>query len=322
MPIEQIDDYPETMTEFELHWGSVNAALGGAPATDFELLGDYTLADFSADKAAVVTALSDQEGLDNNVDFARSDRDQTRTDLRQRLILFRETAKALLPGSRYLRALPDTPAEQAEAQKLLDAWDDIAHVWAQINTDQPPEIAPAMQLRGGYTLAQFQTEVGTMRTRYDAVKAAERAAGDGRGQRDELLQAAYTRMVQYRERLPVTLDPGDPLLASMPQVTASPGSTPDAVTLSGQWNSSPGSGLLTWNESTSPNLDHYLVRFSPGATYDSGNSSVSANLPPGTTVHETLDGLASPGDTASFKVFVVLTTGNQAGSNTTTITRP
>jgi hypothetical protein len=31
--------------------------------------------------------------------------------------------------------------------------------------------------------------------------------------------------------------------------------------------------------------------------------------------------LASPGDVASFKIFVVLTTSNEAGSNTVTITR-
>ena len=33
-------------------------------------------------------------------------------------------------------------------------------------------------------------------------------------------------------------------------------------------------------------------------------------------------GLENPGDVASFKVFVLLTTGNEAGSNTVTITRP
>ena len=33
-------------------------------------------------------------------------------------------------------------------------------------------------------------------------------------------------------------------------------------------------------------------------------------------------GLESPGDEASFKLFVVLTTGNEAGSNTVTIARP
>jgi len=34
------------------------------------------------------------------------------------------------------------------------------------------------------------------------------------------------------------------------------------------------------------------------------------------------EGLTSPGQTISVKVFVVLTTGNERGSNTVTITRP
>ena len=322
MPIEEIDDYPEKMTEFELHWGSVNAALGGAPASDFELLGNYTLAQFSADKALVVTALSNQEGLENNLDFARSDRDQTRAELRQRLILFRETCKALLPASRYLRALPDTPTERAEAQKLLDAWDDMAHIWTQINTDQPAEIAPAMTLRGNYTLANFQTDVVTMRTRYDAVKAAQRMVADGRGTRDELLDAAYQRMVQYRERLPLVLEPDDPLLASLPQLTPSPGSTPDAVTLSGAWDETLQQAQLSWTESTNGSLQNYSLRMTPGPTYDTQNETVVASVTSGQTTFETTSGLENPGDVASYKVYAVLDTSNESGSNPVTISRP
>ena len=322
MPIEEIGDYPEKMTEFELHWGSVNVSLGGTPATDFELLGDYTLADFSAHKALVVTSLSDQEGLENNLDFARSDRDVLRAELRQVLILFRDSCKALLPGSRYLRALPNTPTERAEAQKMLDAFDDMIHIWTQINTDQPAEIAPAMTLRGNYTLANFQAQVATMRTRYDAVKAAERASTDGRGTRDELLDEAYLRMVQYRERLPLVLEPDDPLVASLPQITPSPGSTPDGTTASGDWDAASGDALITWDETANANLDHYEIRMTPGPTYNSSSATAIGSVQSGTTEFRTTDGLANSGDVASYKIYVVLTTGNEAGSNAVTITRP
>lgn len=79
MPIEEISDYPEKMTEFELHWASVNAALGGSPATDFKLQGGYTVAQFSNDKAAIIAILDDLIGLENQVTYARSDRDALRT---------------------------------------------------------------------------------------------------------------------------------------------------------------------------------------------------------------------------------------------------
>lgn len=249
MPIDEISDYPEKMTEFELHWDSVNLELGGAPETDFKLAGDFDRAAFSTLKASVVAALTNQEGLENNLDFARSDRDQLRTELRQTLILFRNTVKALLPDSRYLRALPDVPGERADQQKFLDAWDDAAHIWTQINTDQPPEVAPAMTLRGGYALAQFQTDVATMRTRYDAVKAAERATSDGRGTRDELLESAYDRMVQYRQRLPLTLAADHALVLSMPKITPSSGGNgggPVLPTFPFNWLQSEPGTVLIW----------------------------------------------------------------------------
>lgn len=61
---------------------------------------------------------------------------------------------------------------------------------------------------------------------------------------------------------------------------------------------------------------------SPGATYDAATATVIGNVPAGTTTFNTTAGLAASGDVASFKVFVKLTTGNESGSNTVTITRP
>ncbi|MEX2176937.1 MAG: hypothetical protein WD872_21425, partial [Pirellulaceae bacterium] len=70
-------------------------------------------------------------------------------------------------------------------------------------------------------------------------------------------------------------------------------------------------------------LFQYEVRMTPGPTYDADADTVVGNVPAsGTPTFFTTAGLANSGDTASFKVFVILTTGNEAGSNTVTITRP
>ena len=58
------------------------------------------------------------------------------------------------------------------------------------------------------------------------------------------------------------------------------------------------------------------MRMSSGSSYDAATATVVGNFPSGTTSFATTDGLESPGDEASFKLFVVLTTGNEAGSNT------
>ncbi len=128
--------------------------------------------------------------------------------------------------------------------------------------------------------------------------------------------------MQYRELVADMLGTNHPLTLSLPALTPNPGSTPTASVLSGSWTIATSQADLSWTPSDDPNLEEYEVRMSPGANYDAANATVVANLPPGSTTLETTAGLANPGDVASFKVFVKLTTGNVAGSNTVTITRP
>ena len=100
------------------------------------------------------------------------------------------------------------------------------------------------------------------------------------------------------------------------------GSTPEPVILTGQWNLVTSQADFTWTTSANPNLDSYQARISVGSTYDAATATVIGNFPPGTTSFSTAEGLANPGDVASYKLFVILTTGNAAGSNTVTIARP
>jgi thiamine monophosphate kinase len=122
--------------------------------------------------------------------------------------------------------------------------------------------------------------------------------------------------------LPAWTTPQHALTTSLPDVYSQSGSTPNAVQASVAWDGVTNEAVVTWNESSNPNLQHYEIRVSPGATYDSGTASVSGQVLGGIEEFRTTQELASPGDTATFKVFVVLITGNQAGSNSATITRP
>ena len=89
------------------------------------------------------------------------------------------------------------------------------------------------------------------------------------------------------------------------------------------WDEATQQAHLTWTESDDPNLSHYSIRFCPGPNYSTDDESVIGTVLPGEPREFfTTAGLASPGSTASFKVYVVLTTGNEKGSNTVTITRP
>ena len=323
MTISDIASYVTTADEFMTHWADVDADRVASTLPVLVVQGGFGLTEFTVDRDALQAAIVALEGLGNALDLAASDRDSAKTNLSERLSQFRAAVRKELAATRYPGTMATIPQATLAESKFLRAFDDTADLWLRINADTTiPGFTGPLLLRAGYTQASFATDLAATRTEYQSVRAAENDLTIARRQRDEQLDPLKERMFQYRAAIELEYGPGHAFYDSLPDITPSPGSTPDAVTLSGQWNSSPGSGLLSWNESTSPNVDHYLVRFSPGATYDSGSSSISANLPPGTTTHETLDGLASPGDVASFKVFVVLTTGNQAGSNTATITRP
>ena len=61
---------------------------------------------------------------------------------------------------------------------------------------------------------------------------------------------------------------------------------------------------------------------SPVPTYSAAEESVVAEIPAGTPTLSSLEGLAAPGGATDFKVYVVVTTGNEKGSNVVRITRP
>ncbi len=107
------------------------------------------------------------------------------------------------------------------------------------------------------------------------------------------------------------------------RLTPEAGSTPDAVTASIVWEALLQMAKISFTASDNPNLPHDEIRFCAGPNYSSDNESVIGSVQP-SELREFLtnSGLTTPGSIASFKVYVVLTTGNEKGSNTVTITRP
>ena len=322
MPITDIGSYVPTMDEFGAHWDDVNTALGGTPATELKLQGAYTRAMFVTDRNAIDAAITALAGLENAREIAAGNRDTQKQGLVGRLNAFRGMLRAQFPNTSYAGAAGTVPSFSSAESKFLQPFDDMANLWSRINADATiPGFTPPLVI-AGYTVAQFQTDLAAARTAFAAVTVAENDARIGREQRDVLLPAARERMVQYRAGVEAVLGPTHPLTVSLPDVYPQPGSTPTPVVLSGSWNAGLAQAVFNWPASSEPTLAEYEMRMSTGPTYDEATSSVIGNIPPGTTTFQTIAGLTTPGAVASFKVFVRLTTGNEAGSNTVTITRP
>ena len=82
MPISVIGSYLPTTQEFIAHWTQANAELGASPLT---LLGGYTLAAFTADRAALETAIVALHPVDNTRANTTTDRDLKKAAIRARL---------------------------------------------------------------------------------------------------------------------------------------------------------------------------------------------------------------------------------------------
>jgi hypothetical protein len=113
------------------------------------------------------------------------------------------------------------------------------------------------------------------------------------------------------------------LVQSLPRLTPEPGSTPAAVTITVEWVASTQMAKITWSASTAADLYQYEIRFCAGPTYNTDVESVIGNVSPMAPREFFTDaGLVTVGNVASFKVYVITTTGNEKGSNDVAVTRP
>jgi hypothetical protein len=319
MPITGVGSYPPTMQEFINHWTQVNIALGASPLT---LRGGYALANFTADRTAIITAINAVITQDNLAQTAAGNLFNSKTALRNRLIQFRKWVGGYLPGSGYANALPVAPPFAASESKFLDPFQDALTLWTTINADATLTGVPLpLTLSGPYVLATFTADLTALRTAYITGKNADEQATLLRKQRDVLLRPAELRMKQYREVIPARFDPTSPFVASLPALTPPPGSTPEPVEVNAAWNVALNKAVLNWTPSAAPNLAHYSVRACTGTVYKVSNEFAVLDLPPGTLTLATLAGLPVPGAKAVYRVYVVLTTGNERGSNNAPVVR-
>lgn len=320
MPISAIGSYAPTMQEFINHWTAVNATLGATPLT---LRGGYTLANFGSDRTAIITAINNTISANNTAEITSGALDTQKANLLVRAIQFRKWVQGYLPGSPYEGALQPAPKIGAAESKFLDPLQDILNLWTTINGDATITGVPLpITLSGGYVLATFTTDMTNIRAAFVSAKNAIEQAVLVRKQRDILLKPAEQRMKQYREVIQARYLPTDPFVQSLPALSPAPGSTPDPVQVTGGWNSTAEEVQLQWMESTNPKLVSYDVRGCTGSVYKAENAFVIINIKAGTTSWSGTDGVEFPSSKCVYRVYVILNTGNERGSNDVAVIRP
>ncbi|MES2661583.1 MAG: hypothetical protein V4689_23395 [Verrucomicrobiota bacterium] len=216
------------------------------------------------------------------------------------------------------------PARAAGRDAFLNAIDDALDLWTRVNAQPPDPIFTApLLLPGGFTRAQLVTLRAEVDSAFTARGEAERAVAATRITRNAQQDRASGIMKQYRLRIEALYAADSVEVLTLPRLTPLPGHTPDPVELTGTYDAADARAELSWPASTDPDLASYELRSVPGPDYVSDDETTLASIPPGGPLtFTTTAGFSLPGNAVSYKVFVRLTTGNEAGSEPVTITRP
>lgn len=338
--------------EFIAHWESVNSTLGGTPlsvvpeGTTLVVDSDglITLRDnyFNVQSSPAATPalpvpapqFPSVQVLKNLEETSRASTDDHRELVAEAIGAFNRKVRGVLAHTTYPNSLPEVPGAREGSARILAAADDMLSVWANINALSPgplftpPLLAtymtPGTSTAATLSLAQATTRVENLRGALAGILQATNGLEAMRPLRDNIWDREIRPvLVAYRAAIIGNYPPGHPFVESLPNIYPLPGHTPDAVNLTGTFNETTNQGEYAWSASTDPELDRYEVRQSPGPAYDADASSVIATVTPaGPFTLSTATGFETPGQTSSVKVYVVLTTGNERGSNTVTLTRP
>jgi hypothetical protein len=324
MPLTTFESYLIVAQEYITHWGLVNTALGGTAATDLKLSGNYTVANLTTDRTAFQNAMDAVDNANNQVQVAVGNLENAKNNLRTRLTQFRASVQFQLRASGYFRALPTLPPKTSGENVTIDAYAKMAQLWTQINADATVAgFTPPLIIFGNYTLANFNTDLAALRAFYATADANRVKAEVARKNRDVLIPPYRPRYQEYKAAVIARLGANSALAKSIPAVSSKPGSTPEAVSLNGAWDTATGKAKLTITKSTATNFVRYEYRYSAGTKYDGDTAAVLVSITDISTLTlETAKGLDAPDLSIAVKCYVVTNTGNEKGSNTVVITRP
>lgn len=322
MPISGPSSYPPTVDDFLEHWDEVNAALG---ASELVLSNGQTRGDLLNLRTALEDARDAVTDLTVDRPVARGALDLLIADLQARTVEFNERVRADLPGNALVNGLINAFKIGDPEDVVRDTLRKVSRLWVKINALPPgiPGLDLPLVMQDGRTLADLDGARAALRLAYVALSDTDVDLRVARGRRNNLQDEIYPILKDYRRKVPTKFPAGHAFVESLPALTPAPGSTPDAVAAEAVWVPASTQAKITWAASTEASLDHYEVRGVAGDSYLADDEVVLASVGKG-AAREFLTpfALGTPGVTAGFKVYVVLDTGNERGSEPVYVTRP
>lgn len=333
MPLTTNGSYLTTADTFITHWTDANALLD--PLKPVVTSAGVTLADLITKRTNVSVWFDEVTAAINQERLTRATLASHQEYVRTLCVAFNEAVRGRLANTSYAAALPLVVGTRSAPEDVVSNARDVENLWNDINDDVPmpgldgPLTIPALPMNDpdgdpiSIDRAAFIAEFDLLKTAVSAYQAAQLRSKKQRDNRDREKRRLSNIMRDYRAAIPGFFAPGDPIRESLPDLYPAPGHTPQPVVATGTWDVAAEKGKITFTPSEEPTLARYVLRYSPGEEYSTEDDITLGNVVPGEPLEFfTLAGLAAPGDTGLFRVYVVLQTGNEKGSNTVTLTRP
>jgi len=323
MPISNNASYVPTMNEFIAHWGQVNAAINPdltVPAPDGTAM---TLSGFSGLRDSLQAQFQILVGFLNDKEIARG----SIRLLKEKMLAHFNEFNAMLDGywaaTPFINARPYAPSASDGMEAFLAPMRDAASLWEKLNAAPAPAgITLPLALSDGSVADSFLDLISELQAAYVTEAGANQNAVLARSQRNEIMATAKAVMVSYRKVVPARCAQHPTLVDTLPAVTPPPGHTPDPVHASAVFQA-PDQAKIVYDASAEATLARYELRGNPGEKYEEEDAiTLATHSPADAREFLTGFGLTQPGTQASFKVFVILETGNEAGSAAMTVERP
>lgn len=171
-----------------------------------------------------------------------------------------------------------------------------------------------------YTRLDFITDLSARRLMASALAKAEKALASSRGRRDEYQDQLHGFAEMYRDRVAQFFPADHELVRTLPLLSVPRGQAPEPVEAEGSWEGH--CARLWWTPSADPAVAHYDVRGMAGTDYEMEDERLVSRVAAGSSCQvETLSDLDEPEARASFRVYVVLKTGQEKGSRPVTVSR-
>ncbi|MGC4016535.1 MAG: hypothetical protein QM755_18735 [Luteolibacter sp.] len=197
----------------------------------------------------------------------------------------------------------------------VDAAEDARVLWQKLETQGEPFSLPTE-----YTRLDFITDLSARRLMVSALVKSERALATARGRRNEYQDQLHGFAEMYRDRIREMYPVGHEHVETLPVLTAPRGQAPEPVEAEAAWEGD--SARVWWSPSADPAVAHYDVRGMAGADYETEDERLVGRVVAGDACQvQTLSDLDEPEARASFRVYVVLRSGQERGGRPVTVER-